>query len=93
MVQFGATLLFKDITFTVARGERWGVIGRNGTGKTTLFRLITGQQEPSAGALPLALLAASPGALACRPVDECFRYRKRGRPEQELRSALPAHAQ
>ncbi|MEO7368468.1 MAG: ATP-binding cassette domain-containing protein, partial [Gemmatimonadaceae bacterium] len=51
MVQFGATLLFKDITFTVARGERWGVIGRNGTGKTTLFRLITGQQEPTAGAV------------------------------------------
>ncbi len=51
MVQFGATLLFKDITFTVARGERWGFIGRNGTGKTTLFRLITGQQEPTAGAI------------------------------------------
>jgi len=49
LVQFGATMLFRDITFTVARGERWGIIGRNGTGKTTLFRLITGQQEPTAG--------------------------------------------
>jgi ATP-binding cassette subfamily F protein 3 len=51
MVQFGATTLFRDITFTVARGERWGIIGRNGTGKTTLFRLITGQQEPTSGAV------------------------------------------
>jgi ATP-binding cassette subfamily F protein 3 len=48
-VQFGATTLFKDLTFTAARGERWGIIGRNGTGKTTLFRLITGDQEPTAG--------------------------------------------
>src|SRR5688500_11610249 len=51
MVQFGATLLFKDLTFTAARGERWGIIGRNGTGKTTLFRLITGDQQPTAGAI------------------------------------------
>ncbi len=51
MVQFGATLLFKDVTFTATRGERWGIIGRNGTGKTTLFRLITGDQQPTAGAI------------------------------------------
>ncbi len=50
-VQFGATTLFKDVTFTAARGERWGIIGRNGTGKTTLFRLITGHQELSAGSV------------------------------------------
>ena len=50
-VQFGATILFKDVTFTAARGERWGIIGRNGTGKTTLFRLITGHQELSAGSV------------------------------------------
>src|SRR5207237_3258339 len=48
-VQFGATVLFRDITFTVASGERWGIIGRNGTGKTTLFRLMTGEMQPTRG--------------------------------------------
>jgi ATP-binding cassette, subfamily F, member 3 len=48
-VEFGATKLFEDITFTVASGERWGIIGRNGTGKTTLFRLLTGEMAPTSG--------------------------------------------
>ena len=48
-VEFGATTLFKDLTFTVASGERWGVVGRNGTGKTTLFNLLTGDLAPSKG--------------------------------------------
>ncbi len=48
-VEFGATTLFTDITVTISAGERWGVIGRNGTGKTTLFRLMTGDLAPSQG--------------------------------------------
>ncbi len=50
-VDFGATTLFNDITFTVAAGERWGIVGRNGTGKTTLFRLLTGEMQPTRGQL------------------------------------------
>ena len=48
-VEFGATTLFSDVTFTIAAGERWGVVGRNGSGKTTLFRLLTGAIAPSRG--------------------------------------------
>ncbi len=48
-VDFGATMLFRDISFNVEPGDRWGIIGRNGTGKTTLFRLLTNELAPTRG--------------------------------------------
>src|SRR5579862_6405773 len=48
-VEFGATTLLHDVTFTISAGEKWGIVGRNGTGKTTLFRLITGAMTPTVG--------------------------------------------
>ena len=53
-VDFGATKLLSDVTFTIALGERWGIVGRNGTGKTTLFRLLTGDLEPTRGSIARA---------------------------------------
>ncbi len=50
-VEFGATTLFKDVTFTVGEGDRWGIVGRNGTGKTTIFKLIAGLQKPTSGTI------------------------------------------
>jgi len=48
-VEFGDTLVLRDVTFTVSAGERWGIIGRNGTGKTTLFNLVRGTLVPTSG--------------------------------------------
>src|SRR5208283_3184693 len=48
-VEFGATSLLRDVTFTIAEGEKWGIVGRNGSGKTTLFRLLTGEAQPTRG--------------------------------------------
>src|SRR5213596_1248362 len=48
---FGDNLLIEDLSFSLPRGGIVGVIGPNGAGKTTLFRMITGQEQPDAGAL------------------------------------------
>ena len=50
-VEFGATTILSNVTFTVAKGERWGVVGRNGSGKTSLFKMITGALAPARGAV------------------------------------------
>ena len=50
-IEFGATTLLQGVTFTVGAGERWGIIGRNGSGKTSLFKVITGAMKPTRGAV------------------------------------------
>ena len=50
-VEFGATTLFSGVTFTVGKGDRWGIVGRNGSGKTSLFKIITGTLTPARGAM------------------------------------------
>src|SRR5213079_1847163 len=48
---FGDNLLIEDLSFKLPPAGIVGVIGPNGAGKTTLFRMITGQEQPDAGAL------------------------------------------
>ncbi len=45
--------LFENISFKVNRKERVGVVGRNGHGKTTLFRLVTGEEEADSGTITM----------------------------------------
>ena len=49
--QFGATPLFRNISFTVDDGARIGLIGPNGAGKSTLLAILAGALEPDAGEL------------------------------------------
>ncbi len=46
---YGAQLLLDHVSFTIGPGERIGLVGRNGHGKTTLFRMILGEVQPDAG--------------------------------------------
>ena len=48
---YGNTLLIEDLTFALPPGGIVGVIGPNGAGKSTLFRMLTGQEQPDAGAI------------------------------------------
>jgi len=46
---FGAEDIFRDVSFSVAKGARLALVGPNGIGKTTLLRILVGLEEPSAG--------------------------------------------
>ncbi len=46
---YGASPLFEDISFTVAEGDRIGLIGPNGSGKSTLLGILSGSIEPDSG--------------------------------------------
>ncbi len=48
---YGDNLLIENLSFKLPPGGIVGVIGPNGAGKTTLFRMITGQEQPDAGAI------------------------------------------
>ncbi|MEE3402670.1 MAG: ABC-F family ATP-binding cassette domain-containing protein [Acutalibacteraceae bacterium] len=48
-MEFGEQRLFDNMTFEIQDGDRVGLIGVNGCGKSTLFKLLTGEYEPTAG--------------------------------------------
>ncbi|MBI5741853.1 MAG: ABC-F family ATP-binding cassette domain-containing protein [Nitrospirae bacterium] len=50
---YGRQVLFDNAGFTINPGERVGLVGRNGHGKTTLFRLILGQEHPDSGSISI----------------------------------------
>src|SRR6476646_738353 len=47
--EFGARIIVEDATWHIQPGERIGLIGYNGTGKSTLLRLLVGEYQASAG--------------------------------------------
>jgi len=73
--RFGGVQALSGVSFSIRRGEIYGLIGPNGAGKTTLFNLLTGIYRPDAGSFefdgaPLAGLA--PHQVAARGIARTF---------------------
>jgi ATP-binding cassette subfamily F protein 3 len=52
--EYGAAMVFTDVTFSLQPGQRLGVVGPNGAGKSTLLRLVSGETARSAGTITRA---------------------------------------
>ncbi|MBQ7422823.1 MAG: ABC-F family ATP-binding cassette domain-containing protein [Prevotella sp.] len=88
---FGAQTLFRDISFSIAEGQRVGLIAQNGTGKSTLLSVLTGKEGHDAGSiiyrngLRVAMLEQSPAFSPSDSVlDACFNHQ--GEAERVLRA-------
>ena len=76
---FEGRTIIRDLTVRVARGDRIGIVGANGTGKTTLLKLLTGELEPDQGRVKLAK------TLDLTMIDQ---QRRRMAPDKTVREVL-----
>ena len=58
----GDKVLFRDVSFGIAEGQRVGLIAQNGAGKSSLLKLIAGEEEPESGEKPAPAPTAEPEA-------------------------------
>lgn len=79
-LSFGADVILKDVSFAVNDGDRVGIIGVNGAGKTSLFRVITGEYTPDSGAVyiqkghTVGILEQNPDLTALPGEMSCLEY-------------------
>jgi len=74
-VRFGGLLANDNVTFSVSRGEFFGIIGPNGAGKTTVFNTMTGSVTPTEGDIiyeETSLLKKRPDQIASMGISRTF---------------------
>src|SRR3954469_25102048 len=49
--EYGARVLFSEVSLLLTAGSRYGLVGANGSGKSTFLRIVAGDEEPSAGSV------------------------------------------
>ena len=52
-VQFGKRILFDDVNITFSKGNCYGIIGANGSGKSTFLKVLAGELKPNSGSIEL----------------------------------------
>lgn len=89
--RFGAQILFENISFSIAEGQRVGLIAQNGTGKSTLLAMLTGREGKDGGeivyrnGLRVGFLEQSPQFEPTESVlDACFNHE--GNPDKILKA-------
>ena len=89
--RFGAQVLFENISFSIAEGQRVGLIAQNGTGKSTLLAMLTGHEGKDGGemvyrnGLRVGFLEQSPQFEPTESVlDACFNHE--GNPDKILKA-------
>ena len=92
---YGTDVILKDISFAVNDGDRVGIIGVNGAGKTSLFRILAGVSEADSGAVyiqkghTVGMLEQNPNLTALPGEVTCLEYMYTAFPELlELESAI-----
>lgn len=50
-VSFGGTYLFEEVTFRLGAGDRVGLVGKNGAGKSTMLKILSGDMKPDSGSI------------------------------------------
>ena len=50
-VSFGGTYLFEEVTFRLGAGDRVGLVGKNGAGKSTMLKILAGDFKPDSGVI------------------------------------------
>jgi len=63
----GSRLLFRDASFQIHPGQKVGITGANGTGKSSLFALLLGELQPDEGELLSPTWPRRPPATSARP--------------------------
>lgn len=53
-LSFGSRILFEDVNLSFDKGNRYGLIGANGSGKSTFMKILVGEFEPSSGVVTVA---------------------------------------
>ena len=86
-LEFGADVILRDVSFSINDGDRLGIIGVNGAGKSSLFKIISGEYQPTSGAVyvqkghTVGMLAQNADLTALPRELSCLEYMYTAHPE------------